>query len=147
VPLILAVAIFVVTLSIIIRCIVPIGGIVALQANSQVHLPVAKSNPSPPDPATTLRMLVKADGTVFVDNQPVPDAAIDRLLNERAPEKVLLRADRRLHYNRLKSLMVKIGDHGAKMAFSVVENADLPELPPAPATPATADPSSRAENK
>jgi len=145
VPLILAVAIFLTTVAIIIRCVVPIGGIVALQTNSRVHLPVAKK-PAPPRPSDHARMLVKADGTVYVDNQLVPDSSIDRLLNERAPERVLLRADRRLRYDRLKSLMLKIGGHGAKITFSVVENADLPDLPPAP-TPAAADPSSRAESK
>ena len=79
------------------------------------------------DPATTLRLEVSADGVVHIDHQPLEDSAIGRVIHERQPEKVLLAADRAVHYERLKDLIANLKAAGVeKITFSVVDHDSEP---------------------
>jgi biopolymer transport protein ExbD len=101
-----------------------------------------------------LRVLVKGDGAISVDDHSISDVDLDRVVKERAPERVLLAAERDVKYPRLKALMIRLGQDGVgKVTFSVVDDrtqsqdaATAPGQSPA-STPAAADPSSQAESK
>lgn len=143
-PLIFAIAIVMATIAMIIRFAVPLlMGIRALQADKSIQLPVRKTEMAI-DPATMLIVTMKADGVVYVGDQPLADTAIDDLLQARAPKTIMLRADSRLRYDRVKRVMQLLGARGAKITFSVVEGTPATA---SPTTPAAVGPSSRAESK
>lgn len=97
-------------------------GVAVLQAGSAVTLPVRKSAPAP-IPSSTLLVQVHGDGTVWIDDAPVPLDSLAAVVRARAPQRVLLRAAQAVRYPQIKALLAEVGRAGVTdVTFSVVSH-------------------------
>jgi len=94
--------------------------IAALQAASAVTLPVRKSAPKP-IPSSTLVLAVHGDGSVWIDDAPVPLDSLAAMVRARAPQRVLMRAAQEARYPQMKAVLQELGRAGmTNVTFSVI---------------------------
>ena len=87
-----------------------------LQKGVDVQLPENAKPEKMPEGAKQLTVAVKLDGTVFVDKDWVPDERLARAFKEihtQSPEKdIVIKADKRLKYKRVRDVMRIINEAG-----------------------------------
>jgi len=138
--LIAATAIFLVNLFLAISFVWMGVHAVATLTNSTVHTPQAKRSAGSFDPANTLRLIVKSDGAVHVDDRTVPDSSIESVVKDRNPQQVILQVDRRVSYQRVKAVMDVLAAAGVKSVTYAVTDEATPEPNRPAATPPPAPP-------
>ncbi len=99
-----------------------VHGVGVLQAGSEVALPVRKSAPAP-IPSSTLLVQVHADGTVWIDDAPVPLDSLAAVVRARAPQRVLLRAAQAARYTQTKAVLQELSRANvSNVTFSVISH-------------------------
>ena len=96
-----------------------------LQSGVDVMKPETKDPTKMPENQKQLAVAIKADGSVFVGQNWVPDANLKAQLEEThasSPDKdVMIKADRRLKYKRVRELMRMINEAGFSRVGLVVD--------------------------
>ncbi|MEI9897137.1 MAG: hypothetical protein WDN28_25555 [Chthoniobacter sp.] len=98
--------------------------IMTSQANSSSNFPQQNRKNSSEERAAWLPVFLKADGVAYIDDHPFSDDFLVEAIKARAPVRVLLKADRRVRYDRLKPFMVKLGAAGVGTITFTVINPD-----------------------
>jgi biopolymer transport protein ExbD len=96
-----------------------------LQSGVDVMKPETKDPTKMPENQKQLAVAIKADGSVFVGQNWVPDASLKANLEEvhnSSPDKdVIIKADRRLKYKDVRNLMRMINEAGFSRVGLVVD--------------------------
>jgi biopolymer transport protein TolR len=96
-----------------------------LQSGVDVMKPETKDPTKMPENQKQLAVAIKADGSVFVGQNWVPDANLKAQLEEvhaSSPDKdVMIKADRRLKYKQVRGLMRMINEAGFSRVGLVVD--------------------------
>ena len=87
-----------------------------LQKGVDVQLPETAKPEKMPEGVKQLTVAVKLDGTVFVGKDWVPDERLARAfkdIHQQSPEKdIVIKADKRLKYSRIRNVMRIINEAG-----------------------------------
>lgn len=103
-----------------------VRGMTVLQSGSEVKLPVAKSTPETV-PADPLVIAVRDEGTIWIDEEPVPFESLAAVVLEHSPERVLVRAEPTVRYPRMKAILQELGRAGVtNVTFSVTFTKEPP---------------------
>ncbi len=101
-----------------------------LQAGVKVDLPKTKEAGPLPD-QTQIRVSIAEDGTVYIRETPVADAALVATLaalHEAEPDReVIVRGDRHLQYEKVSEVLTLISNAGFERVGLVTEKRQAPE--------------------
>jgi len=87
-----------------------------------IELPDAETA-APPDTRETLRVEIRSSGELYVDGNPIPPAALDRVIGERAAtaEGLELRADRDVPHGAVVEVLDRARAHDIREISIAVE--------------------------
>lgn len=101
-----------------------------LQKGVDVQLPVTNQPEKMPEGQKQLTVSIKQDGSVFVNQNWVPEDRLEATLAEihgQTPDKdVVIKGDRRLKYRQVRKLMQQINEAGFSRVGVVAEKYQAP---------------------
>jgi biopolymer transport protein TolR len=100
-----------------------------LQKGIDVQLPETKIPEKMPENSKQLTISIKTDGSVYVSQNWVPDDQVAgqlKNIHDQTPDKqVVLKADRRLKYKKVRNVMKLINEAGFSRVGLVVEKVKI----------------------